>query len=69
MSGGRRLTDRIHVHALGPNVPAFSYDAFDEDADPRDLWNTEPDERRRRIAERAAKGARATRRQQFGKRA
>lgn len=63
---GRRLSDRIHVHTSGPNVPAFSYDAFDEDPDPRDLWNAEPDDRRRRIADRAAKGARTTLQQQFG---
>lgn len=64
---GRRLSDRIHVHASGPNLPAFSYDAFDEDpVGPRDIWGAEPDERRRRIADKAANGARETLRQQFG---
>lgn len=67
MSGGKRLTDRIHMHASGPNQPAFSYDAFHEDDAPRRLWELEADEQRRRIAQRAAKGARDTRRQQFGR--
>lgn len=69
MPGGRRLSDRVHSHAAGKAQPAFSYDAFDEDPEPRDLWSAEPDERRRRIAERASKGARATRQQQFGEQA
>lgn len=65
--GTKRLTDRIHVHASGPNQPAFSHDAFEEDPVGRhEIWGADPDERRRRIAARAAKGARETLRQQFG---
>lgn len=66
MAGGRRLSDRIHVHASGEKLPAFSGLAFERDDAPRDLWNLDHDEQRRKIAERAAKGARATRLKQFG---
>lgn len=64
--GIRRLSDRIHAHASGENLPAFSGLAFEKDDDARDLWNLDADEQRRKIAERAAKGARQTLRQQFG---
>lgn len=64
--GTKRLTDRIHVHASGENQPTFSGLAFEEDDKPRHLWELDHDEQRRKIAERAARGARATRRQQFG---
>lgn len=67
--GTRRLSDRIHAHASGENRPALSGLAFEQDDEPRDLWNLDHDEQRRKIAERAAKGARVTRRQQFGGRA
>jgi len=66
---GRRLSDRVHVHADGESLPAFSGLAFEQDDEPRDLWNLDHEEQRRKIAARAAKGARATRRQQFGGRA
>lgn len=66
---GRRLSDRIHTYAEGENLPAFSGLAFEQDDEPRDLWNLDHEEQRRKIAARAAKGARATRRQQFGGRA
>lgn len=64
---GRRLSDRVLVRAAETNQAGFSYDAFDEDEAPRRLWELDADEQRRRIAERAAKGARDTRRQQFGR--
>lgn len=64
---GRRLSDRVLVRAAETNQSGFSYDAFHEDDEPRRLWELDADEQRRRIAERAAKGARDTRRQQFGR--